>query len=79
MLAHLLVDDTQLDVEDTPLWSAPACLSADGSPASLLMHGRLFSLMMQGSALCTTSSSPTDTRLPASLHTRSPWRIIGNA
>ena len=51
MLAHLLVDDTPLDDDDTPPWVDPSCLSAHGPPASLLQHGRLFSLVMQGSAL----------------------------
>lgn len=51
MLAHLLVDDTPLDNADTPPWFDPACLSAVGPPATLLQHGRLFSLVMQGSAL----------------------------
>ncbi|MBY6687221.1 hypothetical protein HQ305_16805 [Rhodococcus sp. BP-149] len=51
MLAHLLLDDTPLDDEDTPPWFDPACLAGDGPLASLLRHGRLFSLVMQGSAL----------------------------
>lgn len=51
MLAHLLIADTPLDDEDKPPWFDQACLSADGPPASLLQHGRLFSLVMQGSAL----------------------------
>ncbi|WP_032402611.1 DUF6361 family protein [Rhodococcoides fascians] len=51
MLAHLLVDDTPLGDDDTPPWVNPSCLSAHGPPASLLQHGRLFSLVMHGSAL----------------------------
>lgn len=52
MLAHLLADETPLDDEDTPPWFDPACLSAaDGRPATLLQHGRHFSLVMEGAAL----------------------------
>lgn len=51
MLGHLLVDDTPLGDDDTPPWVNPSCLSAHGPPASLLQHGRLFSLVMHGSAL----------------------------
>lgn len=51
MLSHLMADDTPLDDTDTPPWFDPACLSADGPPATLLQHGRHFSLVMQGSAL----------------------------
>ncbi|MCZ4080299.1 DUF6361 family protein [Rhodococcus sp. H36-A4] len=51
MLAHLLTDDTPSADDIMPPWFDPACLSADGPPATLLRHGRLFSLVMQGSAL----------------------------
>jgi len=51
LLAHLLTDDTALAEGDTDPWSEPACLTSDGQPATLLQHGRHFSLAMQGSAL----------------------------
>jgi len=51
MLAHLLTDETPLVDGDTYPWDEPACLSAEGLPATLLQHGRLFSLAVSGAAL----------------------------
>lgn len=51
MLAHLLTDDTALVEGDTFPWDEPACLSAGEGPSTLLRHGRLFSLAIEGAAL----------------------------
>lgn len=51
LLAHLLIDDTPITDEDVVPWFSPACLTADGPPATLLHHGHLFSLVMHGAAL----------------------------
>lgn len=51
LLAHLLTDDTPLAEDDAAPWFEPTCLTANGPPAELLKHGRLFSLAMRGSAL----------------------------
>lgn len=51
LLAHLLADGTALSEEDSPPWFDRACLAAEGLPATLLQHGRLFSLALEGAAL----------------------------
>lgn len=51
LLAHLLTDDTALDEEANFPWFDAACLAVEGPPATLLQHGRLFSLAMEGAAL----------------------------
>ena len=51
MLAHLLIDDTAMADDVVSPWFDPACMSADGSPATLLQHGRCFSHVMRGAAI----------------------------
>ncbi len=51
LLAHLLTTEAPLSPEGTPPWFDHACLAAEGPPATLLQHGRHFSLALEGAAL----------------------------